>query len=156
MKLISIIVLPVILSLINLNSVKPYKYCSTQFVKSHEAVKYLFIVITTNEPIVKTRSSIKPNSSAENLIGLPELIQEEHYLQDRTFIYKSEIITCSNYNEDVKYREMDRFENKIRNQLQYSNVDPDLGVINSTIKSRDAFVFSSYAAASRYRSNYNN
>ena len=155
MKFISIIFLPLFISLFNLNNIKSYNYESTKFVKSDAVVKYLFIVIKTNEPIVKTRSNIKPNTSTENMLGLPELTEEEHYLQDRFYIYKSEIIKCSNYSEDVKYMEMDKFESKIRMRLQYSNIDSYMGEINSTIVSRKAFVFTSYAAASNYRSNYN-
>lgn len=110
--------------------------------------KYLYVVIVTNEPTVATRTKKHTNTFTENSLGLPEMMEEEQYTVPRIRKYTSEIIEVPNYSEDNMYKERDKFESRIRKQLQYSNISSSYGNIEATIMSRRAPVFNTYAEAS--------
>jgi len=114
--------------------------------------KYLFVVIVTNEPIVKTRIKQPARTFTDEVLGVSPLFEEEKYLVDQHYKYKSEVFKIDHYNEDKKFIEIDKYEYKIKRQLMYSNVDPSYGQIENTILSRQAYVFDTYKEASIVRS----
>jgi hypothetical protein len=115
-------------------------------------VRYMYVVIDVNIPEVKTYTEQPPQTFTDQAIGRIPLIEEKHILVDKVRTFASDVIKIENFTEDSKYMAMDMFEEKLLREPQFYNFDPNVGTIKSTVVSREAYVFDSYAEASKSRS----
>lgn len=124
--------------------------------------KYLFIVIDTNEPRLEQRSTtdLTPNLFSDEPM---KASQPENYLVPEFYKYKSDVIEVQDYNEDKKYKEIDKFQELVEQRLRGVNQSLDInnnsGIgkpakgAQASIIFKKAFVFDSYKDASVERDN---
>lgn len=126
-----------------------------------EETKYIFVVIRTNEPEIKEIELPQASSSFNTGYSRAPLTEYEKYTVPKFYTYKSDVIEIPNYNEDKKYREMDKFEKSVRRSLEQVNFNlrlenergrgkPAIGA-EASIISKKAYVYDSYRAASEQR-----
>ena len=124
--------------------------------------KYMYVLIKTNEPELHQTVEEAPHPVSTGYFDEPrELPKYSTYTTNRYFNYASDIITISDYNEDKRYMEIEKFEKEINSKLSYVNSElrvneSVLGSSESTnasamVLSRKSFVFDSYQEASEHK-----
>lgn len=108
-------------------------------------VKFCYVFVTTNEPEIKLQEKFLPNGNLDSkLIPVPEV-----------YVYKSAIVEVKYFNQDEKYRLIDKYEGQVRQGFSFKNMQLTEYNTECKIISSECYVFDNYSTASQHRRNKN-
>lgn len=140
-------------------------------------VKYIYVVIKTNEPKIESEkmdlppdpvmmeraASIGAGDGLMPSTTPPQFLRDPVYVKravSQYFTYKSDIVAVPNYSEDNRYIEIDKYQKKIDWNIDIANgklqIDDQFlqgGRTNAEAKiiSKESYIFDSYREASLHR-----
>lgn len=155
---------------------EPIKYADTTarptYQNSSSVKKYLIVMIKTDEPRIETQKFETPTTIDRETGGvIPPAVHpgQTTYYKETTsqyFLYTSDVIEIDDYDEDKRYREIDRYEeekvrpalNEAARRIEYENSIPGGTPSNANAKviSKESKVFDTYREASQYRDKVRN
>ncbi len=118
--------------------------------KSTGGTKYVFIMVGVSEPeydaeLTKQMNMMSSSGTYKN------------YYKSNVVHYSSEIMTISNFNEEKKYRLIDKVRSEVYDEyVRYSTPTMDAEQTKKSIVSANAFVYNTYKEASMARSGEGN
>lgn len=122
--------------------------------------KYMYVFITTDEPELHRIEEIELPSRIPGYYD-DRVPKYRVYATSEFYNYTSEIITVSDYNEDKRYMEIEKFEKEVNRRLRDVNANlqteerlmlaDEPSNANATIISRNSFVFDTYREASEHK-----
>ena len=105
--------------------------------------KFCYVLVSTDEPEIKLKSTYLPSGSMESKLEPSPSF----------YTYKSSILEVKNFNQDEKYRIIDKYEAQVRQGFNFKNMQLNEHNTECKIISSDCYVFDSYKAASEHRRN---
>lgn len=100
-----------------------------------QKTKYCYVYVETNEPELRYDDS---------------RLNRYYYTVPVYMVHRSQIIEVKNYNEDMKYRMIDRFESTVRNTFHFKDIRLEGHGQCSIVKS-ECYAFNTYKEASEHR-----